>query len=859
MIVPLRPRAEVSRRDALKLLAAGIAALEVGCTAAPGQDVLPYVADPPVHPGVAVHYATTLLHDGYAHGAIVETRDGRPIKLDGNPAHPATRGASTPILQARILDLYDPQRARVIEGAHAWRAALPAGPLWLVMPPQSSPAIARLLDAIRARRELHVVFDAPLSHAAALRGAELAFGRAVEQQVDIARAGAIAALDADWLATMPMSPAWARALGPRRGDIRLWSWAPMPTPTSSIADHAIAVRAGDVAAVAIVAVDHLARVLPADLVTAAVTRLGANAARAVDMANDLADRGGVTIAGDRQPAAVHALARWLDARCARGAATYTEPVVLAGTDTLAELAVALRAGEDAVLIDCNPVYTAPHLDLSLARATCVSMWPDETWRRCRVRVPLAHELEAWGDARAWDGTHSIAQPVIRPRFDVASPIEILAALAGDPRAPLDVVRGDLRDWHRALSSGVVAGTASPVIAAEPRLDAALIDALRALLAPGAAIEVALAPSVLHDGRHAGNAWLQELPHPITKQVWGNAAMMSADTAAMLGVDDGDLVRVSGVELPAAIVAEHADRAITIELGYGRDALPIARGIGASAYAIGAAISHAAVDVLGRRGEVIRTQHVMTREGREVGRTTAPADHAPRPTMLPDVPQVGWAMSIDTALCTGCSACMVACQAENNVAVVGARDVARGRHMAWIRIDRYVDAGVNMPMLCQHCEHAPCEYVCPTGATVHSPDGLNEMVYNRCVGTRFCSNNCPYKVRRFNWFAYEHDDSRSLQYNPSVTVRSRGVMEKCTYCVQRIRGAEERAHIEHRDLRPGEVVTACQQACPTGAIQFGRLEHTGTPLARMRRDPRRYDALGELGARPRTQYLAKVKP
>jgi molybdopterin-containing oxidoreductase family iron-sulfur binding subunit len=202
--------------------------------------------------------------------------------------------------------------------------------------------------------------------------------------------------------------------------------------------------------------------------------------------------------------------------------------------------------------------------------------------------------------------------------------------------------------------------------------------------------------------------------------------------------------------------------------------------------------------------------------------------------------------------------MIACQAENSVPVIGADDVERGRHMGWIRIDRYLEPEVNMPMLCQHCEHAPCEYVCPVGATVHSPDGLNEMVYNRCVGTRFCSNNCPYKVRRFNWFAYEPHDTRTLQFNPGVTVRSRGVMEKCTYCVQRIRGAEENARAEHRDLEPGEVVTACQAACPTGAIQFGMLEHDDTPLARMRRDPRRYEALGPLGTRPRTQYLARVK-
>ncbi len=872
MLTSVKKRSDITRRDALELIAAGIAALEVGCTAAPGEGVLPYVTDPSARPGTIVRYATTLVLDGYARGAIVDTRDGRPIKLDGNPAHPGTLGGSTPQLQARILDLYDPQRARAIEGAHDWRRTLPKGALWLVMPPQSSPAIGAMLDAIRARRELHVVYDAPLSHGEALRGARLVFGEPLDQQVDLAHADAIAALDADWLATMPMSPAWARTFGPRRADVRLWSWGPMPTPTSSIADRAIAVRAGDIAAVAIAAFDRVAQRLggphlPEDVVALASHRLGDKAARAREMADDLCDRRGrgATIVGDRQPAAVHAIARWLDALCGSRVVTATRPVLLDGGGSLSDLAAALRAGADAIVIDCNPVYTAPALELAplLHHATCVSSFPDETWRACQMRVPLAHDLEAWADARAWDGTRSIAQPVIRPRFTVASPLDILAALAGDTRSPRDLVRSDANSdaWHDALATGVV-GTAAPAVATQPRLDGPLVDELRELLAPSGSIEIALAPSVLYDGRFAGNGWLQELPHPITKQTWGNAAMMSAATAHELGVDDGDVVRVADrMSLPALVVGDHADGAITIELGYGRETLPIADGVGASAYPLGAAITRADVRATGDRERIVRTQHTMTREDREVGRVVAPGeaiDHAPRPSMLPEPPPTGWAMSIDTAICTGCSACMVACYAENNIPVIGADDVAKGRHMAWIRIDRYVDPDVNMPMLCQHCDHAPCEYVCPVGATVHSPDGLNEMVYNRCVGTRFCSNNCPYKVRRFNWFAYEPHDTRTLQFNPMVTVRSRGVMEKCTYCVQRIRGAEETARAEHRDIQPGEVVTACQAACPTGAIQFGLLEHDDTPLARMRRDPRRYEALGDLGTRPRTQYLARVK-
>jgi molybdopterin-containing oxidoreductase family iron-sulfur binding subunit len=578
---------------------------------------------------------------------------------------------------------------------------------------------------------------------------------------------------------------------------------------------------------------------------------------------------------------VHALARWIDAVCGNAGrtVTYTTPALLdpLGGRSLAELAAAQPAA--VIVIDANPAYTAPHHDLFGAPYTLYAgLWRDETARACRTCVPLAHDLEAWGDARALDGTRSIVQPVMRPRFTAISTLELAAALAGvriDPR-PFVQRSLELDDdaWRHALAAGVLDGTANPPRSLEPHdlddLEHALAPALGSH--PPHVLEIDLAPSVLHDGRFSGNAWLQELPHPITKQTWGNAAIMSRATANALGVDDGDVVRVGdAVELPALVAAEHADGAITIALGYGRDAphLPVADRVGADAFplASGGAIAHAPVVATGGAGRIVRTQHHMHREGRELAPVVTAGGsleaveklRGAQPTLIgqPVYSSLHWAMTIDTAICTGCSACMVACQAENNIPTVGPDDVARGRHMNWLRIDRYVDPQVNQPMLCQHCETAPCEYVCPVQATVHSHDGLNEMVYNRCVGTRFCSNNCPYKVRRFNWFAYERRDESALQYNPDVTVRSRGVMEKCTYCVQRIRGAEIRSHVEGRSIRPGEVQTACQQACPTGAIQFGALEHADTPVAIGRRDPRMYSALFELGTRPRTRYLARI--
>jgi molybdopterin-containing oxidoreductase family iron-sulfur binding subunit len=874
-LVQIRGTAEVNRRELLRLVAGGIAALEVGCLAEPGDDVVPYVVDPPeTRPGTPLRYATTLTLDGYAQGVIVETRDGRPVKIDGNPAHPATLGASTPAMQARILDLYDPQRAKelMIAGEPvSWervRGLLgrARGRVWIVMPPTSSASVAMLLERIRERCELHVVWDAPVGHHEALTGHRLALGEAVEALPDLEHADVIATLDSDWLATMP---GWARRAGARRAQMTMWTCEPAPTPTGTLADERLAVRARDVVAVAAVLAGFDAPLDPD-------ARAWAERLRQA-----LARGRGAIIVGDRQPAIVHALARLADT----GARYVRTPLVdTLGGDTLADLAAALRARtvDALIVLDANPVYTAPRaLDLATlvpdARlALCAGLHPNETARICHVAAPLAHELEAWGDARAIDGTRSLAQPAIRPRFAVVSPLELLSALAGDHRDPRLLVRDasglDEPAWRAALARGAVDGSAEPPHPVTANRAAVAAELPRALV-PQDGIEIALAASRVHDGRFGANAWLQELPHPLTKQTWGNAAVISPATADALGACDGQLLRIdtSGghVEAPVVVVPGCVDHSITLELGYGRvvPELPIAHGVGANGFALRSSDALVLVGLavpLHRHVELARTQHEFSDQGRDVAPQRA--DHlehlrGAQPSLLPEPSHAGWGMTIDTSICTGCSACMVACQAENNLAIVGADQVRRGRHMNWIRVDLYRDdAGevVNQPVPCQHCENAPCEYVCPVEATVHSPDGLNEMVYNRCVGTRFCSNNCPYKVRRFNWFAFERNDETALQYNPDVTVRSRGVMEKCTYCVQRIRRAEITARVEDRGIAPGEVVTACMQACPTGAIQFGNLAEQDTPFAHSRRDPRRYDLLHDLGTRPRTIYLAKVR-
>jgi molybdopterin-containing oxidoreductase family iron-sulfur binding subunit len=922
-----RSRAEVSRRDVLRLFAAGAAAASAACLERPGdQDVLPYVANPPEsQPGQALRYASALVLDGFATGVIVETHEGRPTRIDGNPAHPASLGGASAILQARIADLYDPQRAQapVVSGMPStWERlaalldAAPPGDRWLVLPPQSSPTVAALLDVLRARG-VRIVFHAALGRGAAYRGAQLAFGAPLEQQIDFRKADVVVMLDADPFAAMPMAPGWARAAASRRaphaGMSQLWAVEPMPTPSGTFADRRLAAPAADVAPIAVAMRARLggAGALPEGLCERALRRLDPVARAWAEAAADAlaAHRGaGAIVVGDRQPPAVHALARSIEAACGNHAAgapvSFTVPALVAPlpATTLADLVAAIDTGQVAsvVLVDVNPVLTAPPaLDVAAALARvpisiAIGPYADETARACTASGALSHELEAWGDARAWDGTASIQQPMMRPLYPTRSTIEVLARLAGDPRSARELVKATWAErgeagWRAALASGVVADTAAravavvPVSAARAETIVAALEPLCAPLEPGE-LSIALAGSVIHDGRFGANPWLEELPHPITKQVWGNGALVSARTAAALGVDTGGVLRVhtdaGDAELPAVIVPGHADGAITIELGYGRavPALPIADGIGVDAYPLsdGTRVLAGRALATGVRAPVHREQTYFDRQGRDVAPVADLADYlrapdaltghlrGPQPRLLPPRTWSGlqWAMTIDTSLCTSCGACVIACQAENNTPSVPAQLAGNGRTMRWLRIDSYVDGAgeyVHQPLPCQHCEDAPCEYVCPVEATVHSPDGLNEQIYNRCVGTRFCSNNCPYKVRRFNWFAFDVPvTTRALQHNPDVTVRSRGVMEKCTYCVQRIRRGEIDARVERRELRPGEVVTACQAACPTGAIQFGALQHPDTPMVKMRDEPRRYDLLHDLGTRPRTQYLARIR-
>jgi molybdopterin-containing oxidoreductase family iron-sulfur binding subunit len=937
----------VSRRAWMKLLAAGVTLAGLaGCERQRGEKILPYVRSPrDVIPGIPQWYATSLVLDGFATGVLVETHEGHPTKIEGNPDHPASLGATTAFDQAAVIGLYDPDRAqaiRVPEGPPTWdglaarfgrpRADRGAG-LRFLLEPTGSPLIAHLVDRARARYPAaRFTFHGPGGSRNAAAGGVLAFGAPVQPQFDFRSADVVLAIDHDFLGSGPFSVPWARAWAERRRPgspgasmSRLYVVETMPTPAGSMADHRLRRRPEEIAHVAARVAAEIAAAsgaghVPAEVIEALRRFRGEPEDPAtMAMARDLVKSAGASVVtvGEGQPPVVHALGHLMNAMLGNRRTVWTiDPTLVTAGDAEQDLAglVADLAGggiDTLVVLGGNPAYAAP-ADLELPRrivqvqdALYLGDYEDETAAIARWFVPAAHQLETWGDATAYDGTTSLVQPLVRPLHGGRTASQVLALFAGEAQPePLGLLRrswarriaaADFQArWDEALRAGLFAGSASPrrdhAIAGASLAAAVAALPARPPASVGLTAAFALDPCV-HDGRFANNPWLLEQPKPMTHLTWDNAALLSPRTAARLQVADEDVVDLDlagrTVRAPVLIVAGHADDAVTLHLGWGRrSGGTLARGLGFDANAIRthkAPWFAAGLSLHKRPGErypLARTQLHSSEEGRPIAISATLAEYRLHPdftadlrgelaTMLPPVPSGGdqWAMTIDMSICTGCSACVIACQAENNVLVVGKEQVLLGREMHWLRIDTYLRGTseaprrVHQPMLCQHCEHAPCEYVCPVNATVHSPDGLNEMVYNRCVGTRFCSNNCPYKVRRFNWFDWNDEPANGgtvvLQRNPEVTVRQRGVMEKCTYCVQRIRTAEIHARVEGRELRPGEVVTACQAACPTQAIQFGSLRHAGTPMVRWRGEPRAFAVLHELGTRPRTMYLARI--
>ena len=955
------------RRQFLKLMGASLALAGVSaCTRQPAEKIVPYVRQPEeIVPGRPLFYATAMPLGGVGLPVLAENHMGRPTKLEGNPDHPASLGATDVFAQASVLTLYDPDRSRTVlnrgeiktwgafvaalQGAVDGRRASGGAGFRLLTEPISSPS---LLDRIQAL--LTAMPQARWHQWDPVFGTVQGGAPAQSALYRFDQADVVVALDADFLGAGPAAVRYSkdfssrRRLGTPQDQLnRLYAVDPVLTVTGSNADHRLALHARDVHGFAAA----LAAAVGAAGAGAAAPPAGEMGRWVSAIAADLQAHKGrsVVVAGDHQPAVVHQLARAINDALGNTGTTvvYTAPVVGSPADgaaSLAELVNDMRGGQVEVLliIGANPVFTAP-ADLNFREAFervparfHLGLYHDETADLCHWHAPESHYLESWGDVRAFDGTVSLIQPLIAPLYDGHSALETVAPLTdAGAQGGMDLVKAywtrahggqtatawTLRDpagqpfatadalWRRALHDGFLAGTSAlvPGGAAQPAPAASAAPTSAPPATGSGAFELIFRPdpSIL-DGRFANNGWLQELPKPLSKVAWDNVAYIAPATAEQLGIPldrpgnaENELIEIRhngrSARVPVWVLPGTAENTVVVHFGYGRRrAGRVGTGTGHDVYGLRTAdapwfTGGAEVVLTGDRYLVVSTQNQFAMEGRHPVRAVDVAAYRQDPHVVaamghhpPDTltlyPPAGehphsrnaahrWGMAIDLNACTGCSACVVACVAENNIPVVGKSQVARSRQMHWLRVDTYFDGDPaapsdvhHQPVPCMQCENAPCEPVCPVAATVHSDEGLNDMVYNRCVGTRYCSNNCPYKVRRFNFLLYSDftTPEYAAQRNPDVTIRSRGVMEKCTYCVQRINHARIDAKTQERPIRDGEIQTACQQVCPADAIVFGDLNDPQSRVVQLKQQDRNYGLLEDLGTRPRTTYLAKVR-
>ena len=1040
----------VSRRRFMKLMGASMALAGVGLTGCrrwPKEIIAPYAYRPQgMIPSLPEYFATVMELGGVARPLLAKSFDGRPIKLEGNPTHPYARtanpdlGAADLYAQASVLALYDPERSRAParrDGdaikAGTWDAFAEAfarheaaagsagggkGSMAVLSRAHSGPTFAAVKKAFSAKFPSAAFYEyEPITRANEAAGAKLAFGKPVRTVLHLENAEVLACFDGDPIGLHPAQLKYrADWISTRKSAdegkmSRLYAAESTFTQTGTMADYRLPVRASRLPAMLVALAGELG------MGGSGGEMSGAEKQFVAGVAADLKAHKGraVVVVGENLPAEAVALGHRINGAFGtvgpKGTHHYIADPAGEGPTSVEQiktLTAAMAGGsvKTLLVLGGNPVYDAPadlRFEAALQKvpfAAHLSDYYDETSAACAWHLNAAHYLESWGDARAWDGTLSVVQPLILPIFDGRTPAELLALLSGDPLAVLDPVEapattrpatmpvegkvtlgggfaglaglvrrtfreGDLLDvkngdfekaFRRVLNLGLVPGSAAkPIDVTAKAVEMNLPAAPKA-----GTYEVRFVQDAcLYDGRYANNGWLQEVPDPVTKLVWDNAALMSKVDADALGVRMADKagcdqisINVNGrnLTLPVYILAGQPAGSIAVSLGYGRrraghiggtakdpvgfDAYQL-RTAGAMETAAGATVAKAA----GTHQLVMTQQHQLLGYGDEVAkygleerlgtrghngktvREASLAEYVADPKIAHrgveggvtlqlfngpngyDEPHA-WGMAIDMTACTGCNQCVAACQAENNIPVVGKSAVYMKREMAWLRIDRYFkgpfDAPdvVHMPMMCQHCENAPCEQVCPVAATVHDTEGLNVMVYNRCIGTRYCGNNCPYKVRRFNYMDWQSRDPRGSPYNslwpgipdqqqeaqvdvlkrmvfnPDVTVRMRGVMEKCTYCVQRIHGATINAKNEWaQGVRPkvkadgktpgyivndGEIATACQQACPTQAITFGNLNDRGAKVTNLQKNPRAYGVLADLNTRPRTKYLALIR-
>jgi MoCo/4Fe-4S cofactor protein with predicted Tat translocation signal len=1005
---------EVGRRTFLKLMAASLALAGIsGCSYQPPETIVPYVRQPEeIIPGQPLYFATAMTLGGAATGLLVRSNMGRPTKVEGNPDHPASLGATDLYAQASILSLYDPDRSQTIAyrgDIRSWTAFLAEIRTTLEQQRNNQGAGIRILTETvtspTLAAQLHEILAAfpntrwhqyePCGSDGARAGARLAFSAPVNTVYRFEQAERILSLDSDFLSCGPASlryaKEYARKRRPEEGRTemnRLYAVETTPTNTGARADHRLSIRPSQMEAFARAIASALGAQgagagaaapagVPANWIPALVKDLQAHQGRSL------------VIAGDEQSATVHALAHAINQALGNVGKTvvYTDPIEFTSPadgdqppsqmDSLRALVGDMDAGrvEMLFIVGGNPVYNAP-ADFQFAERLKkvklrihLSLYDDETSALCHWHIPQTHYLEAWSDARAYDGTVSIVQPLIAPLFRGKSAHELLATLSDRPdRSSYEIVReywqgqrtrgGALQAagaggqatsntsqataaslqtatassqtstasedfeqwWRKALHDGVVPDTALPSKSVSFKADWANQAAQPQSSGGGQGYELVFrADPTVYDGRFANNGWLQELPKPLTKLTWDNAAMMSPATARRFGfgvqkdgatinrigtkggevIADVATLRYKGQEVtaPVLIVPGQPDNVITVHLGYGRTragragtSLPPDNTVGFNAYKLrtsdapwfGTGLEvqkqageytlaftqiHFALE--GRDKDILQTKTLVdyVREQQSNKKSEAAYDESLYPPYNYAEQPYAWGMAIDNSSCVGCSACVVACQAENNIPVVGKEQVVRSREMHWLRVDTYYKGPPEnptethfMPLPCMHCEAAPCEPVCPVHATVHSAEGTNDMVYNRCVGTRYCSNNCPYKVRRFNFLLYQDWETPTykLMRNPEVSVRSRGVMEKCTYCIQRIQYAKIESEKENRLVRDGEIQTACQSVCPTEAIVFGNVNDPNSRVSKLKHEHRNYSVLPELNTKPRTTYLASLR-
>ena len=984
------------RRTFLKVMGASIAMAGLTGCRRPVEQVLPYARKPEfVIPGVANYYATAMPLGGVSHPLVVESHEGRPTKAEGNPEHPITQGAADAFAFASVLNLYDPDRSRFVWreqqriDASGWQAFVAAAaqlrlqaartPLAVLAAPDPSPTAQRLREQVEAAFPntrwitLHPNGDDPNT-----LGTQLAFGRPRRPFYRFSEADVIVSFDGDFLGAENTNSVWNarqyaasrrvedREAAGRPAMSRMYIAESTYSTTGGMADHRLAMKADEVALFAAAVGQALGAASGAP--TMAATPEAAAFIEA--LVEDVRAAGGraAFVAGASQRPEIHALCAALNERFGSAVVDYldtgAEPVQPVGAQ-LRQLSVDMAAGRVGALLmlGTNPVYSLPaELDFAAAMARVplsvhVGSYRDETAKLATWHVPEAHYLESWGDGRAYDGTFSIVQPLIAPLYvDAHTKLEVLGAiLTGRDVSGYDLVREAFADrvgggagtqafennWRTVLHDGFLPDTQFPVAGGA----SGSVDLSRLPTPEAENIEfVARISPTLYDGLFSNNSWMQETPHPVTKIVWDNVAVMSAATAVRLGVTaeidktdiEADLVTITGVDgaqatLPVWIQPGHPDNSITAFLGYGRgietDRVigdrniiarlfdkdvdvyrpgPLGNAIGQSVEGLRSTaffpvIPGAAVEKAPGEYQIVTTQDHGSMEDRPIVRMQTVDQFAAHPVevkeedkFIEDTPWEAfpplwgeensaaeqrvieqamysdqqWGMAVDLNACSGCNACVVACTSENNVPVVGKDQVSRGREMHWLRMDRYYVGGegddrpgmVMMPMMCQHCENAPCEQVCPVAATTHSPDGINEMTYNRCIGTRYCANNCPYKVRRYNFYNWTKTLPLEvrMQQNPNVTVRYRGVMEKCTFCVHRVRRVQQYAHIENRDMEDGEVLTACQQACPSDAIVFGDMRNPNSVVNQVKASDRNYALLAELAVKPRLTYLARLR-